>query len=168
MTRFKIVLGTLVLLIAAGLTCHGQGVQGDTHLGTWLLTVTPPPGVPPFNLLLTFNAGGGTIATGQNDQLNTPPFASNAGPQMGTWQRGPSGTINATFLSFVFAPNGGPGDAAFAIVKIRATYEFPDADTMTGRGQLLFCDLNGENCFAPGGTATAAVQGKKVQVEDIQ
>src|SRR5215471_18113255 len=115
MTRFKIVVGTLVLLITAGLTSHAQGVQGDTHLGTWLLTVTPPSTpvavVPPFNLLLTFNAGGGAIATGQNDQLNMPPFASNSGPQMGTWQRGANGKIAATFLNFVYAPTGGPGNA---------------------------------------------------------
>jgi hypothetical protein len=50
-------------------------------------------------------------------------------------------------------------------VKVRATYAFSDPDTLTGRGQLLLCDLNFANCNLLPGFAT--LQGKRVEVEPV-
>jgi hypothetical protein len=157
MTRFKLMVGSLAVLIAFGTTAYAQDGDNNTHLGTWMATVTPPAasGRPAFNALLTFGSGGAFIASTQNDHL-----VPNAGVQQGTWRRNGDGSIGSTELYFVYSPTG----VAVGTVKVRATYSFGDADDLTGQGQLSRCDLNGANCIdLPG---CASIVGRRVEVED--
>jgi hypothetical protein len=152
---------TAGLAIAAGICLSNVGAfaqgENNTHLGTWMVTVTPPAasGRPAFNALLTFGRGGAFIATTQNDHL-----VPNSGVQQGTWRRSGSGQIGSTELYFVYDPTG----VAVGTVKVRATYDFRDGDDMVGQGQLSRCDLNGANCIDLPGCAT--ISGKRVEVED--
>jgi hypothetical protein len=111
---------------------------------------------PPFNALITFASGGALIASTQNDH-----FVPSAGMQQGTWRRGADGQITSTQLYFIYGPAG----IAVGTVKIRVSYNFSDADNLTGSGQQLLCDLAGSNCtLLPG---FASLQGTRVQVEEI-
>jgi len=155
MSRSKFGVVAFAVLISAGVASHGQGTQGNNHLGTWMVTITPPGGVrPPFSALITFTSGGAFIISTQNDHL------ANAGIQQGTWQREKHGQITSTQLSFLYSSTGIP----LGTQKVRATYEFDDADNLTGHGELGTCDLNGANCtWNPG---SASLQGTRVQVEE--
>jgi hypothetical protein len=158
MTRLKFVVGKLAVLMCVAVVCYAQGTEGDTHLGTWMVTVTPPAtsGRLAFNALITFAGGGAFIASTQNDHA-----IPSAGIQQGSWQRGADGQISSTEIYFVYLPTG----VAVGTVKVRATYAFSDPDTLTGRGQLLLCDLNFANCNLLPGFAT--LQGKRVEVEPV-
>jgi len=149
MTRTRFVIGILVLLTGAVLMSQAQG--------TWMVTVTPPviSGRPAFNALITFSVGGALIVSTQNDHL------ADAGIQQGTWRRTGSNQITSTQLWFVYAPTGD----AVGTVKVRAVYDFSNANDLTGSGQQLLCDLTGSNCtLLPG---LASLQGKRVQVEEL-
>ena len=79
MARYKLILGSLALLIGLGITSYAQD-DNNTHLGTWVLTVTPPAGGPPaFQALASFASGGVFIASTQNDHA-----VPSAGIQQGT------------------------------------------------------------------------------------
>jgi hypothetical protein len=157
MTRFRFVVGTLAVLIGMGMISYAQDMDDNTHLGTWMVTVTPPAasGRPAFNALLTFAGGGAFIASTQNDHA-----IPNAGVQQGSWRRNGDGQITSTELYFVYSPTG----VAVGTVKVRATYSFSDRDNLTGSGQLQRCDLSGSNCVPLSGCAT--IQGTRVEVED--
>src|SRR5215467_1096092 len=120
MTRLKFVVGTLAVLIGVGMVSYAQGINGNTHLGTWITTVTPPAasGRPAFKVLSTFGSGGALIISTSNDHL------ANAGIQHGSWLRGDHGEINSTEIWFIYSPTG----MAVGTMKTRATYDFPDAD----------------------------------------
>jgi hypothetical protein len=157
MNRLKFVVGTLAVLIGMGGMSYAQDIDDNTHLGTWIVTLTPPAasGRPAFSALLTFASGGAFIASTQNDHL-----VPSSDVQQGSWRRGDHGEINSSQLVFVYAPTG----MAVGTSKVRATYDFPDAESLTGQGQLLRCDLNGANCIvAPG---LASIEGKRVEVEE--
>jgi hypothetical protein len=157
MSRFKLLVFGLAILVVLGITAYAQDADNNTHLGTWMVTVTPPAasGRPAFNALITFSGGGAFIASTQNDHL-----IPNSGVQQGTWIRTITGSIDSTQLYFVYAPTG----SAVATVKVRATYDFPDADDLTGQGQLAHCDLAGANCT--GFPGFASITGKRVEVEE--
>ena len=157
MTRFKLMIGCLAVLIALGVMSNAQDGDNNTHLGTWIVTVTPPPasGRSAFKALITFGSGGVFIASTQNDHA-----MPSAGIQQGTWRRGGDGRISSTELYFVYSPTG----VALGTVKVRASYDSVDADDLTGHGQLLACDLDGANCVTfPG---CASIRGKRVEVEE--
>jgi len=158
MTRLKFLIGTLAVIVGMGILSSAQDIDNDTHLGTWMVTITPPAasGRPAFSALLTFASGGAFIASTQNDHL-----VPSVDVHQGSWQRGDHGEINSTELYFVYSPAG----FALGTGKTRATYDFPDADTLTGYGQLSACDLNGANCVSfPG---FASIEGKRVKVEKV-
>jgi len=155
MTRFRLIVGSLALLIGVGMMSYAQ-VNNNAHLGTWVLTVTPPAGGPPaFQALASFASGGVFIASTQNDHA-----VPSAGIQQGTWRRTGDGQISSTEISFIYSPTG----VAVGTLKIRATYEFSDANNLTGHGQLLRCDLSGANCVSLPGCAS--IQGKRVEIEE--
>jgi len=154
MTRFRLIVGSLAVLIGVGMMSYAQ--VNNTHLGTWVLTVTPPAGGPPaFQALASFASGGVFIASTQNDHA-----VPSAGIQQGTWRRTGDGQISSTEISFIYSPTG----VAVGTLKIRATYEFSDANNLTGHGQLLRCDLSGANCVSLPGCAS--IQGKRVEIEE--
>jgi len=155
MTRFRLIVGSLAALIGVGMMSYAQ-VNNNTHLGPWVLTVTPPAGGPPaFQALASFASGGVFIASTQNDHV-----VPSAGIQQGTWRRTGDGQISSTEISFIYSPTG----VAVGTLKIRATYEFSDANNLTGHGQLLRCDLSGANCVSLPGCAS--IQGKRVEIEE--
>ncbi|CAN5415525.1 hypothetical protein BH20ACI1_BH20ACI1_06510 [soil metagenome] len=47
--------------------------KSDRLEGSWLVMVTPNGGPPPFRGLITFDSGGGLIASAQGDILLNPP-----------------------------------------------------------------------------------------------
>jgi hypothetical protein len=146
----------MAVLIGVGMISYAQDVENNTHLGTWVLTVTPPVGGPPaFKALASFASGGVFISSGQNDHVNT-----GVGIQQGTWRRTAGGQITSTEISFIYGPTG----VAIGTLKVQATYEFSDANNLTGHGQLSRCDLSGANCQSLGDCAS--IQGKRVEVEE--
>ena len=156
MARYKLILGSLALLIGLGITSYAQDDNNNTHLGTWVLTVTPPAGGPPaFQGLASFASGGVFIASTQNDHA-----VPSAGIQQGTWRRTREGQISSTEISFIYGPTG----VAVGTLKVRATYEFRDKNTLTGHGQLLRCDVKGENCMSLPGCAS--IEGIRLEVEE--
>jgi hypothetical protein len=157
MTRLRFIFGSLAVLIGMGMISHAQDVDDNTHLGTWMVTLTPPAasGRPAFSALITFASGGAFIASTQNDHA-----VPSAGIQQGSWRRSGGGQISSTELSFVYSPTG----VAVGTLKVRATYDFSDSDNLTGSGQLLRCDLTGSNCVPLPGCAS--IQGKRVEVEE--
>jgi len=157
MTRLKLVMGTLAVLIGIGLLSHAQDTQDNTQLGTWLVTVTPPAGsgASSFNVLYTFAAGGGLITTSQIDHL-----VPNTGVLQGSWRRSDQGEINSTLVAFLYDPTG----AAIGTLKLRATYKFGDANNLIGIGQQAICDVDVAKCnWLPG---SAKLTGKRLAIEE--
>jgi hypothetical protein len=156
MTRCRLILGSLALLIGAGMTSYAQDDNNNIHLGTWVLTVTPPTGGPPaFQAFASFASGGVFIASTQNEHA-----VPSAGIQQGTWRRTREGKISSTEISFIYGANG----VAIGTVKVRATYEFRDKNTLTGHGQLFRCDVTGEKCAPVPGCAS--IEGIRLEVEE--
>jgi hypothetical protein len=156
MTRCKLILGSLALLIGVGITSYAQDNNDNTHLGTWVITVTPPAGGrPAFQTLSSFASGGVFIESGQNDHA-----IPSAGIQQGTWRRTGHGRISSTQISFIYGANG----VAIGTLKVQATYEFHGANNLTGHGQLSTCDLNVAHCQPLPGCA--GIEGKRVEVEE--
>jgi hypothetical protein len=83
-----------------------------------------------------------------------------AGIQQGTWRRTGDGQISSTDISFIYSLTG----IAVGALNVRATYEFSDANNLTGHGQLLRCDLSDANCVTLPGCAD--IQGKRVEIEE--
>lgn len=155
MTRIKIMVGTLAILISMGIVAHAQDAQHDTILGTWLVTVTPPAPLPAFNVLYTFAAGGALITTSQIDHQ-----APITGVLQGSWQRGDHGETNSTLIAFLYDPTG----TAIGTLKLRATYKLNDANSFTGVGQQAICNLNIANCnWLPG---SATLTANRVGIEE--
>ena len=157
MNRLKFVVGTLAMLIGVGMVSNAQSIEDSSQLGTWVVTATPPAssGFAPFNILYTFAAGGALITTSQIDH-----FVPNTGVLQGSWRRGDQGEINSTLVAFLYGPTGAP----IATLKVRATYQFSDANNFTGRGQQAFCDLNVANCTWLPGSGT--LKGKRIEIEE--
>jgi hypothetical protein len=157
MTRFRFIVVSIAMLMGVGPISYAHDADNNTRFGTWMVTVTPPSesGRPAFNSLITFAGGGAFIASTQNDHA-----VPSAGIQQGTWRRTGNGQITSTELYFVYSPTG----VAVGTVKVRATYEFIDANNLTGRGQLLRCDLSGSNCVPL--PDCASIQGTRVEVEE--
>lgn len=155
MTRFTFIVVSIAILLGVGPISYAQ--DDNTHLGTWMVTTTPPSvsGRPAFNALITFAAGGAIIVSTTNDRL-----LPGAGIQQGAWRRSGNRQITSTVLSFVYSPTG----VAVGSVRVRAMYEFTDANNLTGSGQLQRCDLTGLNCTP--WSDCASIQGTRVEVEE--
>jgi len=156
MTRLKFVVATSAVLIALGMLSRAQDINDNHPLGAWLVTVTPPgSSTPAFNVLYTFASGGALITTSQIDHL-----VPNTGVLQGSWRRVDHGEINSTAVAFLYAPTG----SAIGTLMIRATYEFSDVNSFTGRGQQAICDVNVANCSWIPGSAT--LHGKRIEIEE--
>jgi hypothetical protein len=156
MTRYRLIFGSLAILIGLGMTSYAQDDDNNINLGSWLLTVTPSaPGRPAFQAFVSFASGGVFIESGQNDHA-----IPSAGIQQGTWRWTGHRRISSTQMSFIYGQNG----AAIGTLKVQATYEFRGANKLTGHGQLSTCDLNGANCQTLPGCA--GIEGKRIEVEE--
>jgi hypothetical protein len=137
---------TLIIILLAATTTFGQALTG-----TWVTTVTPPieAGVPPFQLVFTFNADGTLLATGTGGEL---PALGN--PCHGVW------TANrVTYVCFDF-------DSSLQNVgmdKIRGVFDVT-ARTLTGRLDLTNFDPNGNEVF---NACCATIAGTRLEVERL-
>jgi len=144
------------MLIGLGLVSRAQVMDENGPRGTWTVAVTPPAAshVPAFSGLYTFTGGGALFVSSQIDHL------TNNSILQGSWRRGDHGEINSTEIAFLYAPTG----AAIGTLKVRATYQFSDANNFTGSGQQGVCDLNGRHCnWFPG---SASLIGTRMEIEE--
>jgi len=159
MTRFRLIASVLLLVAVAmpSLSAAQEEEDSRSALGSWMLTITPPPGGPPaFKVLASFADGGVFIATTQNDHT------MGAGIQQGTWHKTGDHLLSSTQLNFLYDSVGHP----VGTLKIRATYSLTATGDLTGEGQLLRCDLTGANCVSLPGCS--AIEGKRIHVEAPQ
>jgi hypothetical protein len=153
--------GTQLVRAAHGAEAEEDG--GRSPLGSWLFTITPPLGGPPaFNTLASFARGGVFVGSTQLDHREPEAVVSSAGPQQGAWRRTGDNEFSSTQLAFLYDQDGNP----VGIEKVRFTFSLTDSNDLTGQGQLLQCDLNGDNCVSLPGCA--AIQGKRIAVEPPQ
>jgi len=125
---------SLILLTSlAALSPAWAQSQGSHALeGAWNVQVTANPGAPGpanFQTLITF-ASGTTI------ELNGQP---GFGPAMGQWKFTGNQTYEATWLKFIYNPQG----QRVGTVKVRAKIRMITEDEYTHDGSVAFYDLNG-------------------------
>lgn len=123
-------------LIAATLTSAvAQDLSGDAIVGTWLADVAETEnGTPPFQSMITFNAGG-TITEVSNEL-----GLGLQGPAHGSWAETDEGYV-ATMNTWVFNADTG---AVEGRVQIRMTIEMDDPDHMAALTAVDFIDPTGE------------------------
>jgi hypothetical protein len=143
----------LAVLAAAGLAslAPGQPVAAahdePSIEGSWLFTVTPPPGgPPPFQALDTFSPRGGWVGQAATAAL------SNTSVAQGSWRRTRDGIV-VTQIAFTRDAAGNPTGTEVVRKRVR----FTGPDTLEGESQISFCDLDG-NCFSPPGCARLVAQ----------
>jgi hypothetical protein len=107
--------------------------------GTWILNINRVNQGITFSALMSFAAGGVTLATGTIDRTPPPPIS----PLYGSWRRVGHDSYVATICFFVFDTAG----KAVAMIKTNETIQVDrDSDKLTGSGTGLACDIDGENC----------------------
>ncbi len=85
-------------------TFRGTASSSSKPEGTFVITVTFPMGVPPFQELLTFHKGG-TISetnTTLHPNSSSPFFSFNGSDGYGAWERGSDDTVVFKFVKLVF------------------------------------------------------------------
>ncbi len=102
-----------VVLIAWGAWNASADVTSANKIeGTWLITITPPPGapVPPFQLLQSFGTGNTITQTNALFHAHTATgslaafFPFNFSDVYGTWEKERGNTFTFTLLELVFDP----------------------------------------------------------------
>lgn len=122
--------------------------------GSWLVTTTPLGGPPPFQGLITFDAGGGLVASAQGDiLLNAPPGVppiATAGH--GAWARTGQREFLFTFRQLYYDADGGFQGGA----KIRMAVNLNRAgNEWSGQLTVDYLDSDGNVVFSGAGTAQA-------------
>jgi hypothetical protein len=134
--------------------------NGNTHRpeGSWLVKVTATAGqqTESFQLLETYDAGGGLVETDQTDFH--PQFLIS--PGHGAWiSRGEDG-FASTWVAFFFDAKGNPRGSE----KIREVDTFSEGgNAYNGSGKFEIVDVNGKVIEA--GTFTA--HARRIQVEAL-
>jgi hypothetical protein len=130
---------------------HGPG-KGATIVGTWDVTVSRGPVLPPVKSFQTFNRGG-TIVETANDTL----FRS---PSHGAWEYVGERTYATTTVFHRFSPTG----AYLGTQKIDANRQLShDGEMYTAVAVSRMFDPDGNLTFSGRATATA----KRLKVERI-
>jgi len=120
--------------------------------GSWIFTLTPPPGgPPPFSAVVSFAAGGVFLATGQNDRAVAPVSELH-----GTWERIPGNRYGSTTYMIAFDSAG----IATGMLQTNQVFQLTGKDTLVGSANLNLCDLQGENCVPIPGVSQ--VTGKRM------
>jgi len=120
--------------------------------GSWIFTLTPPPGgPPPFSAVASFAAGGVFLATGQNDRAVVPVSELH-----GTWERIKENRYGSTTYMIAFDSAG----IATGMLQTNQVFELTGRNELTGRANLNSCDIHGENCVPLPGVST--VTGKRM------
>jgi hypothetical protein len=116
--------------------------KGEPIEGTWLVTVTPPPGGPPAYFGIASFARGGVMTTAPDPSVG--PGVTSTG--QGSWEKAFPGQFTSTHMAFIY----GAGGAIVSTIKINSTYRTTGKNLFDGFGQLQICDATGNNCFFPG------------------
>jgi hypothetical protein len=120
--------------------------------GSWLFTITDPPGGrPPFSAVASFAAGGVFLATGERDRAVSPVSELH-----GTWERITPNRYGSTTYFFAFDPAGN----AVGMLQTNQVFKLTSKDTLVGAANASFCNLQGENCVPIPGVA--AVTGRRM------
>ncbi len=138
--------------------------------GAWQMTVsaTSPPGILPFDSLMTFVPGGGLVETRRLYLVDFPGETLLETPGAGNWQR-VEGTENSFDVTFIFLLQGAPGNsslngAPFGTDKIRwkATANRRTGE-LEGPWASNITDLNGNVLFSASGN----LEGKRIPIEPL-
>jgi hypothetical protein len=108
-------------------------------IGTWDVQVSPE-GQTPFPALLTFNRGGGVVAT----ESDAP------GTGLGSWAKTGGNRYALAFKTFIFTPDGQPG--GWVVVRSQVTLT---EDKLSGPFKFDVFDPTGTKVQSGSGTATA-------------
>jgi hypothetical protein len=150
---------SLMFALVAGISSTAKAQDERSGLpapieGSWIFTVSATNGAFSFTALASFTAGGVFLATGSNDHLNP------VSPLYGSWKRKGPNRFNATADFFGFDPSGNPISMLHDVME----YELSNRDELVGRGELLTCQVSGENCQR---TLNFTVTAKRIIPEDL-
>jgi hypothetical protein len=139
---------------------HAASTNGHNHRpeGSWLVSVTATAGqqMVSFQLLETYDAGGGLVETDQTDF--NPQFLIS--PGHGAWASTGEDHFTSTWLGFLFDAKGNPRGTE----KIREVDTLSEGgDTYSGSGKFEVVDVNGNVIEA--GTFTA--HATRIHVEGV-
>jgi hypothetical protein len=163
MIRKRTLVGTIALILLTAMVAAGaisasdgddeRGFRGGAEIvGTWDVTVSRGPALPPVRSFQTFTLGGTMVETA-NDTL----FRS---PSHGAWEYVGRRTYATTTVFHRFSPTG----AYLGTQKIKANRQLsPDGETYTAAAVSELFDANGNLTFSGKATATA----KRFKVERI-
>ena len=135
--------------------------QSDRLEGSWLVTVTSN-GAPPFKGLITFNNGGGLIASAQGDILLNPPpgVPPVATAGHGVWEKTGSRRYAFTFRQILYGSDGSyQGEAK---IRHKITLNTP-GNRWSGQLQVEYFDADGNVVFSGSGTEQAT----RIEVEPL-
>ncbi len=165
----------LLSIFAAGMAAD-SAVRADVDHGAnfriegaWKMTVTAlsPPGIQPFDSLMTFSPGGGLTETRRLYLVAFPGNTLLETPGAGNWHR-EDGT-NTLDITFIFLLQGAPGNqtlngAPFGTDKIRwkATGN-PATGELEGPWESTITDLSGNVLFA----ASGVLDGQRIPIEPL-
>jgi hypothetical protein len=146
-----------MLLVCVVLALSASAVAQAPIQGSWIFTLTPPPGGgDPFSAVASFADGGVFVATGQNDRGVAPVSELH-----GSWERIARDLYGSTTYFFAFDPTG----HAVGMLQTNQVFRLTRRNTLVGAANLSLCDLQGENCAPLPGVST--VVGKRMIVKDL-
>jgi len=163
MIQKRTFIGAIALILiatmaAAGAISASDGdddrglIRGAEIVGTWDVTVSRGPVLPPVRSFQTYNRGG-TIVETANDTL----FRS---PSHGAWEYAGKRTYATTTVFHRFSPTG----AYLGTQKINANRQLShDGETYTAAAVSQMFDPDGNLTFTGKATATA----KRLEVERV-
>jgi hypothetical protein len=132
-----------VAVMAPGVAAAGGEGGGDAILGAWR-GPTNLTGVPKFDILITFAAGGGLVSSGSIDLQ--PDFLST--PAYGAWKRTGPGVYGLNFFFFAFDPKGNPSGTG----QVTSKHLSLDDGVLEGTVDLTIFDPNDVPVFTTTGT----------------
>jgi hypothetical protein len=139
---------------------NSQGDQAAAIEGTWIVTVQPAGAPTGFTALMSFAAGGVTLATGANDRL--PPFAPTPAapisPLYGSWRQMDNNTYVATFNFFIFDSGGN----AVNMFQNNATIRLSDDNNLAATGNSFLCKVSGDDCISQPPAGPFTFTGKRL------
>ena len=176
MRKLAFGIASIVLSLAAFLASARAEANDQGIVGTWIVTVTvtTPPGAPPFVFtdFIAFNRGGTLTAASSGFNAHTsenpflpPPLVVDTSDGYGVWKAtdDDSDRVAITFKRFLFAGAAtstkiyGPFVPAqyVGVNAVQAVGTFRDGDHLAGSFTTQFTNLAGQPTFSGNGTFTA-------------
>jgi len=176
MNKLAFAIVSIVLLSLAPFMPSARAQAGNQSMvGTWIVTVTitTPPGAPPFTDFIAFNQGGTLTAassafnahTSENPHL-PPPLVVDTSDGYGVWKSidDDSNRVAITFERFLLAGAAtsqniyGPFVPAqyVGVNAVQAEGTLQDVDHLAGRFTTQFTNLGGQLAFSGSGTFIAS------------